>query len=446
MHDRAKSDVIVRRMRPPFRFLLPVLGLAAGIACTIAAVRQDLSPEPLDAVMHYTDSRGLQDPITLLQKKINLGEVHLQYNTKDGYLSSILKELKLPLDAQLLIFSKTSCQGPYTSPKTPRALYFDTDSYVGYAQGDVLDLIGIDPIKGPIFFTLEQKPNKPITFKRQVRDCIQCHLGPETVNVPGLMIRSVRTNDLGKPMSQVQDFVGGHNNPLKDRWGGWYVTGTHSGDEHLGNGFYGSNPPTPDSLKQNSNVTSLKNLFDTSKYPAGESDAVALLVLDHTVRMQNYIVQAQYETCTAQQERKHSVIPLVDNSNWRIRNSGESLLTYMLFRDEGALHGKIEGTSDFTKRFSAIGPRDKKGRSLYEFDLNTRVFKYPCSYMIYSKSFEALPQEMKEYVWKRLSEILTGKEPKGKYPNLTTEDQQAVLEILLDTKPEFRAWWDSHPH
>jgi hypothetical protein len=310
----------------------------------------------------------------------------------------------------------------------------------------VIDLIGVDPVKGPIFFTLEQKPNQPVVFKRQVRDCIQCHLGPETVNVPGLMLRSVRTNDLGKPMSQVQNFVGGHNNILKERWGGWYVTGTHDGEEHLGNGFYGTNPPTPDSLKQNSNITSLKDKFDTSKYPAAESDAVALLVLDHTVRMQNYIVQAQYETRTAQEERKHSAIPLVDNSNWRIKNSGESLLTYMLFRDEGALHGKITGTSDFTRRFSQSGPRDKQGRSLFEFDLNKRVFRYPCSYMIYTKSFDALPQEMKEYLWKRFREILSGNDKSNRYGTLTAEDRQAVLEILLDTKPEFRAWWNAHPN
>ena len=432
----------VRFASIPLAFL--TIGASAIVYASLPSHQDGITPEPVDEVMHYSSSDDLRDPITLLQKKIASGKVHLIYNEKNGYLDSVLKELHLPLTSQLLVFSKTSCQAPYTSPATPRALYFDGKSYVGYAQGDVLDLIGIDPIKGPIFFTLDQKSGQPIVFKRQIRDCFQCHVGPETVNVPGLLIRSVRTNDQGKLISQVQDFVSGHNNPLAERWGGWYVTGTHGNDVHLGNGFYGQTPPTPESLKANSNIVDLKTKFDTSKYPADASDAVALLVLDHTVRMQNYIVEAQYETTTAQSERKHSTIKLVDNSNWRIKNSSESLLTYMLFRDEGALHGPIAGTTDFAKEFSKNAPRDKKGRSLYDFDLNTRVFKYPCSYMIYSDSFNALPKEMKDYLWQRLSQILTGEDRTRLYGTLSDEDRKAVLEILLDTKPEFAEWWKTH--
>lgn len=432
---------------PIRRIWVPATFLIVGIVSTVCAAlpaQDGITPEPLDAVMHYSDSSDLKDPISLLQKKIKSGQVKLAYNTKDGYLKAILKELNIPIDSQLLVFSKTSCQAPYTSPETPRALYYKDNIYIGYAQGDVLDVISIDPRKGLIFYTLPQQPVAKPVFQRQIRDCVQCHLGAETVFVPGMLIRSVRTNSKGKPMSQVQDFVSGHNNPLIDRWGGWYVTGTHGEDVHLGNGFYGENKPTPESLKENSNITDIRSRLDTTKYPAADSDAVALLVLDHSVRMQNYLIVAQYEACNAVDDRKNPKVKLVDNSRWRIKNSGESLLAYMLFRDEGVLHGPIKGTSSFAEEFSKRGPKDHQGRSLFELDLNKRVFKYPCSFLIYSDSFEALPKEMKDYLWERLSEILTGKDKSRLYSTLTPEDQKAVLEILLDTKPQFRSWWDQH--
>jgi hypothetical protein len=427
--------------------------LSVGVFSTVCAALpsqnptqrvEDLTPE-VDPAIRYSDSKGLADPITELQKKINSGKIKLSYNPRNGYLESVLRELKIPLSSQLLIFSKTSCQAPFTSPSTPRAIYFDDKAYVGFAQGDkVLDFVSIDPKKGVIFFTLQQDPKKPVLFKREIKDCVACHSGDETIFIPGMLIRSVRSFSDGRIQSSVQDFVNGHNSPLSDRWGGWYVTGKHGEDRHLGNGFYGETEPTDEVMKANSNITDLRDKFDTKKYPVADSDAVALLVLDHSVRMQNYMIVAQYETVTAQSERKNPKIKLVDNSRWRIKNSGEALLAYMLYRDEGALRGPISGTSSFTDDFSKRGPRDRKGRSLFEFDLNKRVFKYPCSFLIYSKSFEALPKEMKDYVWKRLSEILTGQEKSRLYAKLTAADQLAVKEILLDTKPEFRAWWTAN--
>jgi len=426
----------------PFSSL--ILGIV-GITAQTQVPQDQITPEPLDAIVGYSNSRDLADPVTQLQKRIASGKTKLSFESKDGYLRSVLKELKIPVESQLLIFSKTSCQAPYTSPQKPRALYYKDNVYIGYAQGDVLDLIGIDPVKGPIFFTLEQKQSIRPTFKREIRDCVQCHLGPETVNVPGLVVRSVRTNENGKPISQVQNFVSGHNNPLPQRWGGWYVTGTHEGDNHLGNGYYAVERPTDENLKKNSNITDLKSRFDTTQYPTPFSDTVALLVLDHTVRMQNFITEAQYETVIAQKERKDPKIKLVDNSNWRIKNAGESLLNYMLFRDEAALHGKITGTSGFQEAFSKFGPRDKMGRSLYDLDLNTRVFKYSCSYLIYSKTFDTLPSEMKNYLWGRLSQILIGRDTNPRFVSMSSDDRSAVLDILLDTKPEFAAWCRNHP-
>ena len=72
------------------------------------------------------------------------------------------------------------------------------------------------------------------------------------------------------------------------------------------------------------------------------------------------------------------------------------LVDYLLFVDEAPLKRPVRGTSGFAERFAAAGPRDAQGRSLRDFDLQRRLFKYPCSYMIYSEAFDALPATAKD--------------------------------------------------
>ena len=276
-------------------------------------------------------------------------------------------------------------------------------------------------------------------------------------------------------------FVNGHNSPLEERWGGWYVTGTHAGASHLGNTFVTvaahRQNPTADIQTPGvgTNVTDLRGRFDTKRYLSRHSDLVALMVLEHELRMHNLITRANYETRLAlDQEMAHltqlnelnelneltglkglteltgvtEVVgsgPVSDGglSDWtqqRIAIAGEMLLEYLLFRNEAVLKGPVKGTSAFAREFQRGGPRDSKGRSLRQLDLKTRLFRYPCSFLIYSAAFDALPQEMKNYVWRRLEEILSGRDRSDTYANMAAEDRQAVLEILYDTKPEFRQW------
>ncbi len=394
-----------------------------------------------ESVVDYSSDRDLADPIHRLRQLVENGSLKLDYDEHKGYLPALLKALDVPVSSQLLVFSKTSSQAPFTSPKTPRALYFNDTVFVGWAQGSgVIDLTAIDPKKGPIFYVLEQSRLKP-KFERRL-DCISCHIGPKTLDVPGLVVRSVYTEPNGDASAMVDGFVSGHNNPLRQRWGGWYVTGEHGSDVHMGNAFFKESQHASINLKGTSNWTTLDDQFDTSKYLTPHSDAVALLVLDHAVRMQVYFTRARYETLFAQDEIKRKP----DDKNvalWsddRIRLAGEELLAYLLFRDEAPLHGPISGTSGFERDFLANGPRDSKGRSLREFDLVKRVFKYPCSYLIYSDSFQEIPDPMKGYLWKRLDEILTGRDRGGLYAGMDDSDRRAVLEILTDTLPAFRDW------
>ncbi len=107
----------------------------------------------------------------------------------------------------------------------------------------------------------------------------------------------------------------------------------------------------------------------------------------------------------------------------------------MLFADEAKLEDPIEGVSTFTRTFPERGPRDKAGRSLRDFDLKTRMFRYPLSYMIYSEAFDGMPEYDRDRIWRRIYDVLTGKDTAGKFARLSAEDRKAVIEIVRETKP-----------
>ena len=115
----------------------------------------------------------------------------------------------------------------------------------------------------------------------------------------------------------------------------------------------------------------------------------------------------------------------------------EPLIRGMLMVDAAALPRPITGTSGYSAQFQARGPRDAAGRSLRTLDLNTRVFRYPMSFLIYSEGFDSLPLSVKEHVHQRFVEILARGDPSGGYRTLTAADRLAVVEILRATKPDF---------
>jgi len=435
-----------------------------------AFAQEDLSDAD-EQIIQYHATKGLEDPVALLQRRLAEGNVTLQFETNHGYLPALLRTLQVPISSQGLVFSKTSSQGEHCNPQTPRAVFFADDVYVGWVPGGpVIDLAAVDPKRGPIFYTLDQRPDGGPKFTRP-QTCMQCHLGPKTLNVPGMVVRSVYTAADGTPISQVDAFINGHNSALEQRWGGWYVTGTHGGALHLGNSFVakpaqrqdllGGQPPF--AMAAGANVTDLRDRFDTARYLSRHSDIVALLVLEHEVRMQNLITRASYETRLALEEKaKQNGSPAAGSvgvaasdsqalaANWpqqRTALAGEMLLEYLLFRNEAPLKGAVKGTSSFADDFQRCGPMDSKGRSLRQFNLTTRLFRYPCSFLVYSRAFDALPLEMKTYLWQRLEQILTGEDHSATYIGMSAEDRQAVREILRETKPEFAAWLSSgHRH
>ncbi len=119
----------------------------------------------------------------------------------------------------------------------------------------------------------------------------------------------------------------------------------------------------------------------------------------------------------------------------------DRLVSYMLFVGEIKLSAPIRGVSTFTQTFPKRGPRDSKGRSLRDFDLQTRMFKYPLSYMIYTAAFDGLPVPARERFYRRLYDVLTGKVTSGEYSQLNAERRREILEILIETKSGLPAYF-----
>ena len=374
------------------------------------------------------------DPVAKLQQAIEAGTATLAYDEDHGYLPAILSALKVPVSSQGLVLSKTSLQVDRIAPWSPRAIYFSDDVYVGWVQGGpIMEVASVDPKLGAVFYTVAQEPGDKPTITRQTRTCLQCHdSASSTGGVPGFIMRSVIADRHGYPVSSD---LGGTTDqtPVGDRWGGWYVTGTIPA-AHLGNVFAPKLAGEMGNVQaylaktkiaSDEKISDLSAKFDTAPYLSPHSDAVALLVLAHQTYVHNLITAAGYQARST------------PDDTMRIEGAAERLVRAMLLAKEASLPGTVSGTSSFAADFAKAGPHDRSGRSLRDLDLQTRVFKYPFSYLVYSDSFDALPPVVKTYVYRRVREVLSGKDQRPEFAHLTPDIRQAISEILTDTKPGF---------
>jgi hypothetical protein len=298
-----------------------------------------------------------------------------------------------------------------------------------------------DPQQGVIFYTLDQNPSdRPVFVRRD--NCLVCHESYSTLGVPGMQIRSVFTAQDGRQMRQFGDYTSDHRSPFEERWGGWYVTGRHVPAHHLGNAMV-AGPDTQEPSAGGPPMGSLRVELDEGSYLSPHSDIVALMVFNHQVQMINLLTRVGWEIRFALYEERASpeLLILAQAKHGHLtyqllRENSKELVDYLLFVDETPLDAKIQGSSGFAEEFAARGPRDRKGRSLREFDLERRLMRYPCSYMIYTDAFDGLPAEAKDAIYKRMWEVLSGKEKGQKYARLSLADRQAIVEILRDTKPD----------
>jgi hypothetical protein len=389
------------------------------------------------------------DLVARLQRRLDSGKAMLKFEEPRGYLQSVLAQLNVPLSSQTLVFSKTSFQPKYISPATPRALYFNDDIYIGWVPGgEVVEVAAVDPVQGTEFYTLDQTPSARPTFVRR-QECFQCHASPKTIGVPGLLLRSVFPAADGTPQFRAGSFDTDQSSPLKERWGGWYVTGTHGSARHMGNICIRDKDHTGElDLESGANLTSLQGRFDLTTYLTPHSDLVALLILAHQTHLHNLISRVNWEIRLALHEQesmnKSLGVPAdtwSDSTRHRIYSAVETLLRYMLFTNEAPLQSSVRGTSAFAKEFAAAGPKDSAGRSLRDLDLNSRIFRYPCSFLIYSEAFNALPKPGLDYFYRRLWDVLNARDNGEVSKTLATSDRNAILSILQETKSDLPSYW-----
>ena len=382
----------------------------------------------------------LNNPVADVNRKLSEGTAKLTYEGRGGFLKSALDALEIPVDSQLLVYSRDSLQGKLVDELSPRALYFNDRIALGWVRdGEFIEVAAHDESAGVVFYTLEQRSgptNRSPQFTRAFR-CLGCHSSGDTLGVPGLLMFSTAHLDpsQGPGLPRRID----HSDPFAQRFGGWFVTGRTVSSPHLGNDVA--------ALKGRKGVelASAEGLFDADGYRVMSSDIVAHLVFTHQAGMTNLLTRAGWEARAAN-PLLHAPFTSSPEEDARVASMmhgiASEVVDYLLFIDEAKLPGRMRGASGFAERFSKIRPFDRKGRSLHELDLNRRLMKYPCSYLIQSPAFDALPPGAKDPIYRRLWEVLSGEERGERYRSaLSLADRQSIIEILRDTKKDLPSYF-----
>ncbi len=418
------------------RAVLYTSALAAA-ALLAGAAALDGAPRFEPVLRARVDTATSDDPVARLQARMDAGQITLVRDSVLGYLPAVLSALRVPVSSQGLVFSRTSLQTDRIAPWSPRALYFNDDVYVGYVRdGHILEIATVDRRKGAVFYTLSQEPTARPTFAREGGTCLMCHQSRATGGVPGFMIRSTIADRNGYPIVGAHEGTTTDETPVRERFGGWYVTGTHGKAGHSGNVLSPllsheitdkEQYPRRIDLRAESERSDLAGKFDATVYLSAHSDLVALMVLVHQTSVHNLITVV------------HRLAQDADETSVRLSAAVDALVGAMLFAQEAPLDAPVRGTTTFAADFAKLGPFDAKGRTLREFDLRTRLFRYPMSFLVYSESFDALPDVARRMVYRRLHAVLSEANPRAPFTRLTPSDQQAIREILTATKPEFAA-------
>lgn len=425
---------------------LALAATAAGPAHLSGGQTRAAFLRPLDehpAIQYGT--RPTTDRVATLAAALAGGARLLARDARTGYLRAVLDALDVPQESQLLVFSKTGVQRDYTSPRNPRALYFNESVVVGYIPGaPALELAAQDPQQGVVFYTLDQTAADRPTITRRT-SCLACHVSAATLEVPGMIARSHMVNGDGVVHPQLGSYLVDHRTPHAERWGGWYVTTNTIAPPyqqlgHLGNLTVADRLSRADGARGASEgaivsdrvfVEWLDSAPESRGYLSRQSDLAALLAFDHQMHAMNLLTRINWEARAAASEGR---LNLADPA---LESLISELADYLLFSGEARLPFAVTPRPGLAERLEARFPKDRRGRSLGQLDLTRRLARYPCSYMIYSEAFDGLPPAIKDAVYRRMNGMLIGRIASPAYAHLSADDRRAVLEILRETKPDF---------
>lgn len=424
---------ILCRLAPFFSALKPALHgffrFAVFGGCLLRAEDFQGSAHKLDfesAPIEYS-IREATDPVARVDKTLETpAPAPGSYHPKFGYLLKVLELLRVSVSSQMLVFSKTSVQRHNIDPSNPRALYFSDDVYVGYIPGaSEIEVAAVDAGLGTVFYTVHQDGEEPLRFKRN-NECLLCHGAARSMGVPGFVLRSLDTDDEGEVVPATDTSAVTHCTPIAQRWGGWYVTNAPEDWVHRGN------HPGQDEQTEVQRKRLLRKVGALRRYPASGSDTLALLVHDHQTHMHNYITRLHMEGKQRISEYGH-----VRYLDTQVR----AFLRYLLLTEEAPLPSPLTPASDFLTEFQKSAKRDSKGRSLRDFELQTRLFRYPCSFLIDSEGFRKMPAMVRQKIMDRLHAVLTGEDTHPDFAGLPEDSRRAVLEILRETCPDLTPGW-----
>src|SRR5579864_2487801 len=397
----------------------PPLVTAAALAALVAATaRTSARGQPASTglledhpAIDYL-GRPPTDRVAALNRSLAAGEQSFSRDPQTGYLVSVLRALDVAEQSQLLVFSKTGVQRFYTSPRTPRALYFNSSVVVGYVPGaPFIEIASHDPQQGVVFYTLDQHADRPALVR--ATSCLGCHVSATTLYVPGVIVRSHIVSDTGDVMPQEGSYDVDHRTPHPDRWGGWYVTSDapvpYSQRAHGGNITYSAGGVTSNQVF----IDWLNSSPETRGYLSPLSDIASLLVFDHQMHAMNLLTRLNWESRTGA-----SADDLQRLTNERAE--------YLLFVGEAPPAVPLIARPGFAEQLKQRTPADRQGRSLATLDLDRRLFRYPCSFMVYSAAFDGLAPSIKGAIYRRMQATLAA-----------SADGRTALEILQATKPDF---------
>ncbi|MDA1273182.1 MAG: hypothetical protein O2960_03890 [Verrucomicrobia bacterium] len=437
-----------RSFAPSRRGWVPLGGMLLGIVFQAEQTTGQTLPEYEYPPIEYSSS-ATSNRVDFIQEELNSERLSLPRGSNKTFLEALLKCMSVPLDSQVLVFSRTSLQRDLIRPDHPRAMYFSEDCYIGWVPGGLAEVAVSDPNLGIVFYHLDFRETVgELTFKRD-RNCLSCHGGSMTRDWPGLIVRSIYPDSSGNPITSAGGFVTGHESRLEDRWGGWYVTGKHGTARHMGNQIAsGQGNDVRIDRDAGANIRELRSFFATEDYLRPESDIVALMVLEHQVGIHNRLSTASLRVRKwthyqrqLQKELGEPVISEPTGSALRvIQSEAQRILEYLFFSEEIPLpSGGIQGNESFQTAFRSNRHEDSQGRSLKDLDLSARLFSYRCSYMVYSKAFCSMPKELKTELYRRIWEVLDSENPPAEFSHLRDEERASIREILLATHSELAA-------
>jgi hypothetical protein len=425
--------------------------VAAGL-CWLAGANAHAQGEPdyEQPPVRYSATQP-NDAIARLQQKLASGELAFAGSDRE-VLQTLLRTLDVPVESQLLVFSRTSLQRGRIRPERPRALYFSDSMYVGWVPGGLIEVAAIDPKLGPVFYTFapSRAAHGGAPDIQRDADCLRCHGGTFVRDIPGVFARSVFPDSNGEPLLRHGTLIVDDETPFAQRWGGWYVTGYHGTESHRGNTrgseladqlVFESEKARPDELSA---------YFETGDYLRPTSDVVALLVFEHQLTMQNALTRAGM-VCRKMIAYQHGLQkafkepvtdePAFDSVKSVFASAVQDVVDRLLFRNAAPLPSGVVGDRAFQEAFLRDRSRDAAGRSLRDLQLHDRMFQHRCSYLIYSEAFRALPEMLKVRVMERLRAALQSRDAKDRYAYLAADEKQRIYEILLATLPEAKAQW-----